>query len=254
MGFVYATDDMADSLFGKAVPCSTCTDYLPISGLKPHEQQLQISDIRKSEPVHTVLRVLARQMLADPFGWISVYGQEHPETGTVTGSAKSLFAQILVAEFCRQRVRALYKHAGDVSQMLYQDLEDSQSANEMLLRRCRVLAIDEMQDINPTEWLVGKFKALLDHRYRSADQGMVTVLVWQRHPEEYGWVPESWLSRMADGRFNRPWPQDVSVPDCDAIVKTGGGAYISGLLPVTAPDVRPYRVRTIEQDPAGKYL
>lgn len=262
--FVQAPVDVGDPQFGKPIPCPTCTDYLAISGLSQAEQEHKLDDIRSIAPIHTVLRVLGKQLLKDPWGWITLYGAPYGPSGTLTGNSKSFFGTALAAEFCRRGIRAIYKHAGDLSQQLYRDL-DGDKGNESLLRSVRVLVIDEMQDIHATSWLVGKWKAILEHRFRYAEPtpekhhvGLLTIIIGQMHPDLWVdgdgtcWVPPAWVSRMSDGRFNIPWPDGVEVPQCDQIVKDYEDCpWIPGLIAVSAPDIRPHQFRKIYQSEPG---
>lgn len=227
MKMLYVIENGASRL----IHCPDCFDFLAMSGLNRREQAYRIDSIQELAPVHAQLREHGRQMLDDPYGWLTLYGQENDQR-TVTGSAKSLLAQAVVAEFCARGTRAVYYHAVDLVQLYYRDIDQDSSAGEDMLKRATVLAIDEIQSINPTDFIVGKLSALLDHRFRLADD-LVTILVWQRHPETYlnkgaQWVPEAWMSRMRDGRFNR------TAPD---------GGLLPGFMPVSAPDVRPYQKR-----------
>lgn len=184
---------------GTVRPCPVCTNLLKHSRLNMEEQAARLDQIRGGESA-TMLRHAGKVILDDPFGWFVVWGG--------TGSAKTLFLQALVAEFCRRGVQALYYHARDLQDGLYRDIHDDDSTNGVLYRRVPVLAIDELDKWHFTEWSRTSLQAVLDDRYRNMGTH-VTLFASNRNPLLDGadaWLPDDIRSRMVDGRFRRVLP------------------------------------------------
>lgn len=212
-------------------PCPKCTDLLKHSRLNERERRHQLSDIN-GDGSAKVLRVAGAKLLADPFGWFVTWGG--------TGSAKTLFLQALVAAYCKRGIQATYYHAADLQDGILRDIDDPDSANMIFYRRVPVLAIDELDKYHFKEWSQKQLQALLDYRYRNMDS-MVTLMASNRDPFDTNqdgnpWLPADVLSRMQDGRFNIPWPDNVDAP-------AGITGYIPSIYKVDSFDMRPHLAR-----------
>lgn len=208
---------------GDLLRCVKCVNLLALSRLNSEEQLLTIDSVTTRKDDHVgeglALRFLAKEMVRDPFGFLTIQG--------VPGNAKSLVLMAIVAEFCRVGRQGLYLNADDLVALLSpgDDVEvdgfayvpGNPDANLNRLKRVDVLAIDEMDKIKWSGWQVQKVGALIEHRHRNA-KSQVTLFAMNRHPDK--WKPENnidhLIDRWLDGRFNRYWPQDKArhLPPC----------------------------------------
>lgn len=228
--------------FGKAIRCEHCADWLKSSRLTPEERQHTLDDITEraddTRGEMMALRFLGKQMLADPFGFLAIYGRK--------GGGKSLLLTALVAEFCRAGRQAAYFNASEVVTLTsYGDDKEidgfqrvgSYDAAKEILKKLPVLAIDEVDKIKWTMWQVQHIGEVIEYRHRHADS-RVTLLAMNRPPWEWSNAPdvEHIASRLSDGRFYRQWPQDKMkwLPLC-----AKGNPELPGLFEVTLPDIRP---------------
>lgn len=221
--------------FGKAIRCFKCADLLSCSRLAPEERVHTVDDMkdRTDDPGREmwVLRFLAKSMLADPYGFLAVYGRK--------GNAKSLLLTTLVADFCRAGRQGIYFNADDLINRYMDDVTSDQPSEiaHDFFKRIPVLAIDEIDKIKWTAWQIQKIGALIEYRHRNADT-LVTLFSMNKPPWQWYNADEveHIASRFQDGRFNRQWPDDKRhlLPGC-----LRGNADVPGLFEVTLPDIRP---------------
>lgn len=227
---------------GKLTRCPACVDWLKTSRLTAEERQHTIADISERDDDHRgemmALRFLGKQMLADPFGYLSIWGRK--------GGGKSLLLTALVAEFCRMGREAKYFNASEIVTMTaYGDdkaIDGFQKVNsyehaKRLLKEIPVLAIDEMDKIKWTPWQVQQIGEVFEYRHRHVDS-RVTILAMNKPPWEWSNAGEveHIASRLSDGRFYRRWPDEHmrALPKC-----ADGKPELPGLFQVTLADIRP---------------
>lgn len=237
---------------GKTVPCSQCADLLSKSRLTLEEQGMTVDSIGPRDDDQTgediALRFLGKEMLRDPFGFLSICGP--------AGNAKSLLLVALIAEFCRRGRQAVYLNADELVYLinpgedkkidgLPQAVTGEPGAMMRYFERVPVLAIDEIDKIGWTAWQVQRIGALIEHRHRNAER-LVTLLAMNRPPEQWrnaGDV-EHIADRLTDGRFRRYWPQDreLQLPSCLAEYKEAVNGvtvhYAPGLFQTRLPSLR----------------
>lgn len=250
-GFVVPDLPYTEPGFGKTIRCVVCANFLATSRLTPDEQQLTI-DAMSSRPEDTqgyivAMRFLAKQMLSDPFGFLSIAG--------VKGAGKSLLSVALVATFARGGREAVYYTAGEIAAKLTDfngdnnDIPGDPAQFCERLKRVPVLAIDEIDKIKWSQWLVRTLGDVLDYRHRNAATH-VTILTMNHGPAAWvadpGVYVEHIASRLSDGRFHRFWPTAVRdrLPPClekhfDSDADGNRHHYAPGLLFVDLPDARP---------------
>lgn len=213
-----------------------------MSRLTPEERLHTINHITErgddTRDEMLALRFLGKQMLADPFGFLSIWGRK--------GGAKSLLLTAMVAEFCRQKRQAVYFNASEIVTLIsYGDDKEidgfqkvgSYEAAKQLLKKIPVLAIDEMDKIKWTPWQVQHIGEVIEYRHRFADT-RVTLLAMNKPPHQWSNADEveHIASRLSDGRFYRKWPEEYrgKLPRCANV-----DAELPGLFEVTLPDIRP---------------
>lgn len=223
------------------VRCS-CVDFLAISRLSEADQKLTIDDLKdRSDDTGRelwALRFLGKEMLADPYGWLTLYGN--------TGSAKSLLQKALVASLCREGLEARYYTMPELHFAVMPGKDEESPFGKMdvgslcdMLKRIPVLAIDELDKVRWSPWIVETIGDVLDYRHNHAAE-RVTLLSMNLHPDKWSLVNDAKIghlySRMIDGRFNRVWTHE-KVPGCLSH-KLDDGYLVPGFFETTLPDVR----------------
>lgn len=235
----------------RMVRCPACTNWMALSRLTVEEQAHTMDDIRDraddNRDEMRALRFLGKQMLDDPFGFLSVFGRK--------GGGKSLLLTALVAEFCRRKRPACYFNSSEIVTLLSPGDEHeidgfrvvgNFEAAKLQLKHIPVLAIDEMDKLKWSAWQIQQLGEVLEFRHRYANC-RVTLLAMNRPPWEWSNASdvEHIASRLRDGRFYRPWPADKLrwLPKC-----AGGKPEVPGLFEVTLADIRP-TLRRVAADP-----
>lgn len=233
------------------VRCKNCVDLLSLSRLTEADKLLTVDsladrddDIQEELPA---MRFLAKQMLSDPFGFLSFCGN--------SGDGKSLIIRALVAEFCRQGTEGRYYTATELAHAVtpHQGEDGTNDLSTLpigevlaILKRVPVLAIDELDKITWTAWRVQHLGEVIDYRYERCEE-LVTLFVMNKEPSEWsvhaGVSVDAIASRLRDGRFNRRWQYKV-VPACITDSRNVMGEIIApGFFTTTLPDVRPVLTR-----------
>jgi hypothetical protein len=222
---------------GQVQACPKCgaVDYAATCGLSAEElrttaERIGVTGSQMDRETQQILRHLVGDVVAHPTGWIALWGSY--------GTAKTMAVQAMVAGLVRRGVQARFYHAKRLEQGWFDDMHGD-TANAQTYRRLRVLAIDEADKINVrSDWTRAAWQELMDDRYRSALAGQTcTLIICQHEPEKC--MPGDVASRMADGRFYRPWPhgknqQTVQRPSW------GDGLYLPGIVHVAGQDMRPH--------------
>ena len=154
-------------------------NLLAESRLTDKEQQRKVEDIidRPDDTQRQLwcLRHLATEMLRDPFGWAAISG--------IVGAGKSLFLAATVASFCRNNRQARYYTMDEIAARLMPSDDNDIEAFKTLLKNLPVLAIDEPDKIEWTQWNVRHIGEVLDHRHRNG-ASHVTLFSMNRQPAE----------------------------------------------------------------------
>lgn len=249
---------------GRLVRCPQCADLLANSRLSHDEREHAIDDIAKRpDDAHgeaAALRFLGKEMLRDPFGFLGVWGQK--------GSGKSLLLTALVAEFCRRGRQAVYFNADEVVHMLHpgEDKEieglrhvpGNPDAMFAYLQRIEVLAIDEIDKLPWTGWQIQRLGALIEYRHRQSER-LVTLFSMNKPP--WNWKNAGEVEhigdRLADGRFNRHWPQEqigylpACLEQCKDVIEGVTQYYAPGLFELKLPSIRRQLRRLSSSPPAA---
>lgn len=217
------------------VRCAACADYRQNTGLNDQELALTPGDIKGNGTMHNVLRYLAKYIILNPHGWLTLWGKP--------GTAKSLLAQIVVAGLAGNGVEARYYHARRLEQLFFDDIHNDTS-NIQMLRRVPVLVVDELDKANlGNAWVRKGIQELADQRYRDAlAHRSLTIWVVQYDPERLDENMGDLVSRMNDGRFSRPWFGEPN----EFTVDTFGDLMLPSVIHVTGEDVRPHKKPNID--------
>ncbi len=216
-GFVRFDVTETDPRFGRLDPCPN----MPVekrhfewrNGLYLDEEEQLSWDYVKDWPLErlavngqavrpaTALRARdgVRRYVEQGYGMIYLYGSY--------GIAKSLLIKIAVAEALRSGSPAAYARMSEILDNLRMAFDEKDS-NQAAMRRMGhwasvpVLAIDELEKINPTEWVAERLFQLFDRRYNDAlRRQSLTLIASNKRPEEIGGdLAYAIASRVHDGR------------------------------------------------------
>ena len=189
--------------FGRAYPCRCRTgegaqEMAKLSGLTEKERKLRLSMFTTGgRPGTAAMLKACRSFVEDPVGILTLWGG--------VGNGKTMCLQAVVNELIERGVMSVYITAFD----LFSHIRDafnaqreitSESAYNRLLRfeKVRVLAIDELDKVRPTDWMLEQLTNLVDKRHRRGlDRTNGTLIAMNTDPA----LQDDWIaSRLMDGR------------------------------------------------------
>lgn len=201
IGLIGLDVPFAHEKFGRLYPCPNCQpdhyelDLESTTGLVKTEREMNwkdVADINNAiEAVEAVKSTLERG-----YGWVFLWGN--------CGLAKTLILQIAIAESLRASKDAKYIRMVEVIDNLKTafDKKDSGSDENRKIEtwsNLPVLAIDEFEKINETDWASNRRFLLLDRRYQEAiREKSITIFASNQNPEH---LEEYLASRVYDNRF-----------------------------------------------------
>jgi DNA replication protein DnaC len=168
-----------------------------LSGLKAHERDHRLSDLYAFNTASHSLIQAVEQFIASPRGWLYIWGPP--------GNGKTLALQVIVNELLEQDTAALYITFSDLLDLMRQTFgqqrpgEDTFSYRFERLQSIAVLAIDEFDKVNQTEFVREFRSKLVDHRYRDAIGGKTATLFAAN--QDPSLLPDWIADRVGDGRF-----------------------------------------------------
>lgn len=188
--------------FGKLMPCPACgggsVQVIPDdNGLLPAERGLTWADLFENSPEIRTAKDHVKEVLERGYGWVYVFG--------AYGTAKTTMLKIAIAESQRGGLGAAYTRMPDFLDNIRLAF-DKENPQEDAARRLwrwshmNVLALDEVEKINETDFVKERRFQLLDDRYQLAtrEQAGVTLLAGNVKPEL---LDPAIASRVRDGRF-----------------------------------------------------
>jgi DNA replication protein DnaC len=196
--------------FGKLIRCPDCNQASGYPreryGLAPQEiRELSWGNLIETDSSLIEARQTVRRALQRGYGWVYMwsFGEEGNPGGN--GLAKTLILKIAVAECLRNGKEAAYVNMAG----LLDDLRAAYDTHNPSLEAVRrlelwatlpVLALDEFNRVNETEYAIERRFMLMDTRYtRAIRREGVTLIASNTNPA----VQEAYLyDRIRDGRFS----------------------------------------------------
>ena len=189
-----------DFRFGKLFPCPNLPEETLHQegryGLFWDEQRrLSWGGVLDTNEVGEALRAV-RAALERGHGWVYLWGGY--------GTAKTLLLKTAVAETLRLHRHAVYARMADLLDDLRTAYEEDHASTALVERMGHytslpLLALDEIERHNQTEWARERVFQLLDRRYAAAEAERSVTLIASNSPPERldGYLG----SRVRDGRF-----------------------------------------------------
>lgn len=183
---------------GYAIECAACAhrrraQYLQqLCGLTMRERLASLPDIRATANSDTARMVAAARRFIDaPVGFLTIYG--------TCGNAKTVVLQSIINACLARDIEAIYVTFYDALQWIRAGFSDETAQRRIdQLRAARVLAIDELDKVKESDWVIEFRNQLIDYRYRfGLDNQCGTVFAMNG---EIDLLPEWLSSRLRDGR------------------------------------------------------
>ena len=203
VGYISYDRPVGHPEFGRIYPCRCRTgesaqEMAKLSGLTEKERKLRLSMFTTGgRPGTAAMLKACRSFVKDPVGILTLWGG--------VGNGKTMCLQAVVNEAIERGVMSVYITAFD----LFSHIRDafnaqreitSESAHNRLLRfeKVRVLAIDELDKVRPTDWMLEQLTNLVDKRHRRGLDGTNgTLIAMNTDPA----LQDDWIaSRLMDGR------------------------------------------------------
>jgi hypothetical protein len=206
IGWVRNPDvQLGDALFGKLVPCPNLNGtrlYKAESGLDEKELELTWLDLvnrgvtlRASEAV--------RKAIIQGYGFIYLWSADEPDNPGGNGLAKSLILKIAVAEAMRSHKRASYVDMAVLLDHLRSAFDKDHPSGDARAKiefweKVPILAIDELNRVNETDYATEKRYTLLNQRYaQMIRKQSITIMASNTSPDAQEYAIRD---RLKDGR------------------------------------------------------
>lgn len=165
-------------------------------GLNNEERKVTLADVIHSGHDTGVMVSAAQSFIREPVGMLTIHGG--------VGNGKTLALQSIVNGCLLNDVMAIYTTGYDLVNHVREAFSlDSNSARLRVKEFCAVtvLAIDEVDKVRFTDWVIELQSAIFDRRYRDGlARKCGTVLAMNKPPHEcfgeWDWI----ISRLSDGR------------------------------------------------------
>lgn len=187
VGFYRVDVPEHDPRFGKLIRCG-CKSREDserlnrLSGLTPTERAIKIDDIVIDGLDATARMVnVCRRFIAKPSGMITIHGGP--------GNGKTMALQAVVNAMLDKNIESVYVTAFDLISFirsaftqdkktkLIEITDDNAYARLQRFERVRVLAVDELDKVKLTDWVLEQLTDLIDRRYRMAEDGQGGTLI-----------------------------------------------------------------------------
>lgn len=203
VGYIRGDYPAGHTLFGRLFPCPKCNQRASAQpdeyGLLPAERGMAWTDIVPVDPTIVAAMTEIQKTLAAGFGWVYLWGGY--------GTAKTTLLKIAVAEHLRSvNSQAVYLRMADLMDDI-RSAYDTNHPNYEIQRKIRwysglpLLAIDEFEKVNATDFVDERRFQVMDSRYEAATrQGHGVTLIAANVPPEK--MPGAIKSRINDQRFS----------------------------------------------------
>ena len=168
-----------------------------LSGLKEHERAYRLADLAAFNVASQALNQHVKAFIESPLGWLYLWG--------APGNGKTLALQVVVNEMLARGLSAIYITFSDLLDLMRETFGHGPHDGETFIYRFRrlqnihVLAIDEFDKVNQTEFVREFRSKLMDHRYRDAIGGRTATLFASNDNPAH--LPAWMADRVHDGRF-----------------------------------------------------
>lgn len=190
-------------LFGKVTPCPQCTKPKAAGtvdeyGLQPGERAKTFGRVEDTDASIVSAKHAIKMILERGWGWLYLFGPY--------GVAKTLLLKTAVAEYLRMKAAAgCYVPLVDILDEVREAYDSKTPSYEANLRLRRwgmlpLLAVDEFEKVNATEWVEERRFQIFNQRYEAAINGYgITLFASNVPPHEL--KDKALASRVSDKRF-----------------------------------------------------
>lgn len=247
-GWIVQDVPEGDPRFGQLVRCPACSKkrLADASGLNERELALTPQAIKGGSAPYVFLRAVLADVLERPHGLLTLWG--------TWGTAKTLFAQIVVAEMIRRGTEARFERAVEIEQRWFRSMHGDEDGDLTgTYRTIPVRVLDEGEKVNMrSPWTLARWEAFHDAAYRDALAERTLVILTLNADPLGGALPGATASRLTDGRFCREVPPGMPLeytpedeagnplPPVTFTVERWGRQVIPGVIHVAGQDARPY--------------
>jgi DNA replication protein DnaC len=199
-GFTRVDVDPGHPQFGKLIRCECkaredAARLNRLSGLTETERRIRLDNIVTDGLEATAAMVIACQrFINNPRGILTIHGGP--------GNGKTMALQACVNAMLDRNIEAVYVTAFDllshIREAFTQDrqtrlltVSDENAYNRLRkFERIPVLAIDELDKVKVTDWVLEQLTDLIDRRYRMADDGKGGTLIAMNAPvdDQPSWI------------------------------------------------------------------
>lgn len=198
-----ATQSIHEPMFGELSACPDCDaahQFAGRNGLLPNDLNLTWDDLLEVEGQdYKPAQAAVQNALAQKHGWVYLWGPY--------GVAKTLLLKIACAQAMKYKgLDSIYTNTSELMDYLrgaYRTNRPDMSALHLLERFASVplLAIDEFEKVNDTDWVSERRFRLLDKRYELATRERKGITLLASNQGPYAIDDQALRSRVLDGRF-----------------------------------------------------
>jgi len=181
--------------FGKLFPCPKCGEARRSRYLAEYSQltdEMLTFEFARFWAHRPQAPLQAARKLLDDAGWLTLAGSN--------GTGKTFLLAATVNEARKRGMTGMYTTFAELLNVLRREIKAGDDARFDQVRKrlweCRVLAIDEVDRANQTEWAELMLFELADHRYRNWRE---QATLWATN--NFDQLPDYFQDRMTDGRF-----------------------------------------------------
>lgn len=192
--------EVGDPRFGKLIRCGCraredAERLNRLSGLTPTERAIRLEHVVTDDLQYTARMVGAcKKFITSPRGIITIHGGP--------GNGKTMVLQAVINAMLDQNIEAVYVTAFDLISHIRDAFsldrktksltinDDSAYSRLQRYERVRVLAVDELDKIKVTDWVLEQLTDLIDRRYRMAEDNAGGTLIAMNESPDFlpAWI------------------------------------------------------------------